>query len=75
MTREQVLSLKNGDVIQTVIDGRSCFRGEVVEIFAQEVSKYGGHAYVCGYTKFGENARMSFSCCENENHIELVSVL
>ena len=42
----------------------------VIEIFARR-DNINGQRFVCGYRECGENARMSFSVIEGDEHIRL----
>lgn len=82
MTREQILGLKVGDVLEQTIDSRNGqplpgarwgFRGAVTEIFAQSVNVK-GKAFACFYTSFGDQgATMSGSVVEGENVVRFAA--
>lgn len=72
MTRNEVLSLKVGDVVQFHINGTSWQPRKVVEITAQRVSEYHGKAFVCFYTEFGPTSQISGSCSEGDDTFTLV---
>lgn len=74
-TREQVENLAVGDYIIRQINGRAWQPEQVVEIHARGNNHYTGLAYVCFYTQWSENGRMSGSMSEWENFAVVVPVI
>lgn len=72
MTRDEILNLKVGDMVQHIINGKAMPPSPVVEIYAQEISQYHGRAYVCFYQQFGENATISGSISEGEDFYRII---
>lgn len=85
MTRDQIMSLKVGDVLRNTLDvvpGSNFTKlkanpawGEgrrITEIAVRDVSDWTGKAYILGYTEHGPNGSISFSIAEGEVMYEVV---
>ena len=81
MTRSEIQTLQIGDALENTMDtvdgkaqpnARYSQPRKVVEIYGQG-DNVNGEAYVCFYTEFGPNSRISGSLHEGEEYYRKVS--
>lgn len=81
LTRADIARIREGAMVITTYDtahglplpdARWRAARRVVEVFARQ-DDINGKAFVCFYTEFGANARMSGSAKEGDTHVRIVA--